>query len=258
MSDTISKRVLVIGATGALGSEVARKFGLEGWRVMLHGFTNADRLRELRGEVEEVEDGLTADITDAEQVAALYARVAEHWGGELDALAVCTGINPTAALIRDTDLSLWRKVIDVNLTGPFIVVKGALPLMTSAGGGSIVLISSIFGTEAPTNRGAYSAAKHGLTGLVQSVCREEASNGVRINGVAPGPAWSANVYRIFTEHARTAGMSMEAYVKQRVERIPAGRFVEPSEIGALVVALCDDSMPFVNGQVIKQTGGAIE
>ena len=246
---------LLLGATGGLGLPMARELVSLGAELFVHGNSDSAALATLR-----TLPGVTgrlADLSDYEGVGRLFAEVDTWCEGSLDFMVYSAGVNPTAEPVSDIEVADWASAIDVNLTGAFYALKFGLPLLRASGHGKIVLISSIFGIESAANRGAYGAAKHGLTGLVQTVAREEGGV-VQINALCPGPAWGENVRRIFVQHAKERDISLEDYVKERVAKIPAGRFLEPEELARATAVLCSRYSDYINGETIKITGGASE
>jgi NAD(P)-dependent dehydrogenase (short-subunit alcohol dehydrogenase family) len=244
-------RTLIIGASGELGASIARRLAVAGHQLVLHAFSHSSRLTDLADEIGAM-DVLSADVRVESEVNSLMERANSIRG--LDGLVYAAGINPTASRISDTAYDDWNQTILVNLTGAFLSLRAAIPILRSSTCGSAVLISSVFGLSSPANRGAYGASKHGLTGLVQSAAREEADK-VRINAVCPGPMWSENVRQIFSHHAKSVGISVEEYVKQRRSQIPAGRFLELDECASVVEFLLSPSCRFLTGETIRIAGG---
>ncbi len=243
--------VLIIGASGELGSVVAKKLAIKGHSLILHGHKNINSLNNLADELN-CETILLADLTNEEEVKELIEKSNRIL--KLDGIVYASGINPTTEKISDTSLDTWNKTLQINLTGAFLALKYAIPLLRENPQSSIVIISSIFGISAPTNRGAYSASKHGLSGLVQCASKEEAGN-IRINAVCPGPMWSENVRNIFAKHAKSIGISVEDYIKNRQRQIPYGRFLEMEECASLVLYLLSNESSFITGELIRISGG---
>lgn len=254
------KRIVVIGATAEIGRAASRALSEAGAVLYLHGHQNERALSDLAANTNAAGTAL-ADISREHEVQVLFGKIAGVWPEGFDAVVSCAGINPSAAPTGDVSLADWQDTIDVNLTGTFLCVRSAVRVLKkNAGGGKIVLISSIFGLESPTNRVAYSASKHGLTALVQTVSKEFGGppNPIEINALCPGPVWSSNVRRIFERHAEERGVTVEEYVKERVSRIPAARFLDPDELARKVTFFCSSDSDYINGQVIPVTGGATE
>lgn len=254
MRELKGKRIFIVGASGGLGEAMTRAFAESGARLVVHGSSNAGALTQLRA-LPDVELALHADVRREDEVASAFAQVSSLWDGGLDALVYAAGVNPTAARLRDITLADWDITQSVNLRGAFLAIKHALPLFDVAGHGKIVLISSMFALETPANRSAYGAAKHGLTGLVQSVAKEEGKH-VHINALCPGGAWGKNVQHIFAETAKTRGITVEEYTKERLSQIPAGRLLEPEELAHTAMFFCSSLSDYINGETIRLSGGA--
>jgi NAD(P)-dependent dehydrogenase (short-subunit alcohol dehydrogenase family) len=244
-------KILIIGASGELGSGVARILAKNNHTLVLHGNTNTTKLENLAGEVN-ADSILTGDVRDEQKIKEIVEKA--NTPDNISGLVYAVGINKSAEKIADTDTDTWSDTLSVNLTGAFLFVKYCIPYLRPNTSSSIVIISSVFGVSSPANRGAYSVSKHGLTGLIQSVAKEEAGS-IRINGVCPGPMWSENVRNIFSKHASSVGISVEEYIMQRSSQIPYGRFLEPEECANVVDFLLSDRSSFLTGEMIKLSGG---
>jgi NAD(P)-dependent dehydrogenase (short-subunit alcohol dehydrogenase family) len=149
---------------------------------------------------------------------------------------------------EDIALADWKRVLDVNLTGPFLMCQTFGRVMLEQGAGSIVNISSIAGLLGVADRAAYNASKHGLIGLTRTLAAEWGGRGVRVNAVCPG--W------VKTEmDARDMGSG--AYTDADIQgRVPMGRFATPEDIAQAVAFLADDARSgFVNGHALSVDGG---
>jgi NAD(P)-dependent dehydrogenase (short-subunit alcohol dehydrogenase family) len=246
-------KTLIVGATGDLGAALARRFDHRGDRLVLHGFRNTQRLDELDRDLEPVAT-ISADLRDAGECTRLVAE-ASPASDPIDRLIVALGVNRIATPLADISDEDLDETVEVNLMAPMRLVRAAIPSIREQKG-AIVLVSSIFGINAPANRCAYSVAKHGLIGLAQTVAKEEGKN-IRINAICPGPMWSENVRHIFAAHAVRAGIDPEEYARQRMDAIPAGRFLDPEECAAVCWMLVSDDAAYINGQAIPVTGGAV-
>ena len=244
---------IVLGATGEMGSAIARALAQKDHLLVLHGLSDEQKLEALRAELEVPRERcLLADVRDESAIRDLVVRAAEF--GPVGGLVYAVGWNPTAAKVTEIDASVWADTLAVNLTGAFLILKHALPALRQHGAARVVLVSSIFGLRSPARRAAYAASKHGLSALVQCVAKEE-GEAVQINGVCPGAMWSENVRHIFATHARESGIELEDYVKQRVASIPAGRFVQPEECASVVAFLMGPEASFLSGEMIRVAGG---
>jgi NAD(P)-dependent dehydrogenase (short-subunit alcohol dehydrogenase family) len=246
---------LVLGATGGLGRAIVAELLGHGARLFVHGATNRSALADLTSHPQV--EGALADLARPDEVAELFAAVADWCGNKLGFLVYCAGVNPSAAELPEISVEDWDSTLAVNLRGAYLSTSHAAPMLRQGDPGKIVLVSSIFGVEAPANRGAYSASKHGLEALAQTLSKEEGSV-LHINALCPGPVWGENVMRIFVEHARERGISVEEYTKIRTRSIPALRFLEPQEFARTVALFCSRVTDYINGEVIKITGGACQ
>ena len=190
MAPSPQKVALVTGAARGIGLAAAKRFLAEGWRVALLDI----EAELLQGAVAALENpdhtlALHCDVSDARAVDG-RDRYGRRRFGRLDALVNNAGIAVFAPLLQTSDED-WNRVLAVNLTGPFICTKAAVPLMREHGGGAIVNITSISAVRASTLRSAYGTSKAGLAHLTKQLAVELASLGIRVNGVAPGPVDTA-------------------------------------------------------------------
>jgi NAD(P)-dependent dehydrogenase (short-subunit alcohol dehydrogenase family) len=246
-------KTLIVGATGDLGSSVAECFSSRGAKLVLHGHQNVARLEELERALKPVLT-IAADLRTPDECQRVVS-AASPADDPIDTLIIASGINRSATTVAETTEADLIETMEVNIMAPFRIVRAAIPHI-GAQKGAIVLVSSVFGINAPANRAAYAIAKHGLTGLAQSVAREEGAR-LRINAICPGPMWSENVRHIFAAHARHEGIDVEDYVRRRMEAIPAGRFLSPAECAAVCWMLVSEDSNYINGQAIPVTGGAV-
>ena len=201
MTPSPQKVALVTGAARGIGLAVARKFLTEGWRLALLDI-EAELLWKSVEALAAAENtlGLHCDVSDSAAVASALAEVERRFG-RLDALVNNAGIAVFAPLLETSDGD-WRRVLEVNLTGPFLCTKAAVPLLRENGGGAIVNITSISAVRASTLRSAYGTSKAGLAHLTKQLAVELASLGIRVNGVAPGPVETAMAKAVHTPEIR--------------------------------------------------------
>jgi NAD(P)-dependent dehydrogenase (short-subunit alcohol dehydrogenase family) len=187
-----------------------------------------------------------ADVTDEVAVAAFAARVHDRYG-RVDVLVNNAGIACIAPL-EETTLAQWREVMDVNLTGPFLLCREFGRGMLAAGAGAIVNIASVAGLRGVSDRAAYNTSKHGLVGLTRTLAAEWGGRGVRVNAVCPG--W------VKTE-MDVASQASGAYGDEDItEHVPMGRFASPDDVAQAVAFLADPARSgFVNGVTLSVDGG---
>jgi NAD(P)-dependent dehydrogenase (short-subunit alcohol dehydrogenase family) len=147
-----------------------------------------------------------------------------------------------------TTLEQWRRVLEVNLTGPFLLSRAFGKTMLAAGSGAIVNVASIAGIRAVSDRAAYNASKHGLVGLTRTLAAEWGGRGVRVNAVCPG--W---VKTEMDDSAQDAGLYVDDDITGQV---PMGRFASPDDIASAIAFLADPARSrFVNGTTLSVDGG---
>ncbi|OKL54035.1 hypothetical protein BSZ39_06135 [Bowdeniella nasicola] len=239
---------LVTGAASehGIGFAIAKRFAARGHDLVLVDLSAdiTERASEIEREFGVSAAGHTCDLTDPDAVAELLAKL-----DEIDILVNNAGIaSPTR--IADIELSEWRRLFDVNLTGMFLLTQALGVRMRAAGGGRIVNMSSISAQQGGGNfAGAhYAASKAAIIGFTKAVARELAPDGVAVNAIAPG----------LIDTDITSGVLREAEATgetRLVAGIPSGRAGTPDEVAGAAEYLCCDA-GFVVGQVISVNGGA--
>jgi 3-oxoacyl-[acyl-carrier protein] reductase len=183
------------------------------------------------------------ELTDAASVAAAAAAVAERHGG-IDILVNNAGITGGNAPLWELSPEVWRRVVDVNLVGPFLTCHAIVPIMLKKGYGRIVNIASIAGKEGNPNASHYSASKAGLIGLTKSLGKELAQSGILVNAVTPAAAKT----EIFDQMS-------EAHIAFMLSKIPMNRFLQVEEVAAMIAWLASGDCSFSTGAVFDISGG---
>ena len=244
---------LVTGASKGIGAACALALSDAGHRVALVA-RDETALRRVADSLPGESLVVPADLLDPGAPDAAFARVEEEWG-PVEILVVNAGASMSAPLVRTTDED-WQRMLDLNLTAPFRCLRRALPAMTEAGFGRVVVIASVAGKIGSARIAAYTASTHGGLGLVRTAASEVARTGVTVNAVCPGyvdtPMTDASVANISAGTGRS-----EADARRILENMqPIGRLVTVDEVAAAVMLCVDNGA--VNGQGLNVDGGAVQ
>jgi NAD(P)-dependent dehydrogenase (short-subunit alcohol dehydrogenase family) len=239
------KVAVVTGGCSGIGLATVQRFAEEGAQVVV-----AD-LDDVRGK--EVVDGIAGlfvhcDVTDKEQVDAMFAQAHETYGS-IDVAFNNAGISPPEDdSILDTDLESWRKVQEVNLTSVYLCCKAVLPYMIEQHRGSIINTASFVAVMgAATSQISYSASKGGVLSMSRELGVQFAREGVRVNALCPGPVNTPLLQELFAKD--------EDRARRRLVHVPMGRFAEPVEIANAVVFLASDESSFITANTFLVDGG---
>ena len=183
------------------------------------------------------------DVTDQAGIERATAKAIADFG-RIDVLVNNAGIAGMTSPVADYPVAEWKRVIDVDLNGPFLCCRAVVPHMVKAGYGRIVNIASIAGKEGNPNAAAYAAAKGGLIAFTKALAKEIAQTGVLVNSVTPAAAQTAILDQVTPEFA-----------KFMLSKIPMGRFVKVEEIAAMACWLASDDCSFSTGAVFDISGG---
>ncbi|MDO8289446.1 MAG: 3-oxoacyl-[acyl-carrier-protein] reductase [Parvibaculum sp.] len=243
MFDLTGKTALVTGASGGIGSDIARALHAQGATVALSG-TRKEALDALASELGGRTHVLPCNLSDGAAVDAL-PKQAEEAMGSLDILVNNAGLTRDNLFMRMKDEE-WDEVIRVNLTAGFRLSRASLRGMMKRRHGRIIGITSVVGVMGNPGQGNYAASKAGMIGMMKSLAQEVASRNITCNCIAPG----------FIRSAMTDALNDEQ--KARImATIPAGRLGEASEIAAATVFLSSNEAAYVTGQTIHVNGGMV-
>jgi meso-butanediol dehydrogenase / (S,S)-butanediol dehydrogenase / diacetyl reductase len=252
--DLKGKVALITGGGTGIGAAIARRFVAEGARVCITG-----RRKQM---LDEVSLNLPAgsvfsfagDVTKLED-AQKMVDLTLHFNGRIDILVNNAGVDPPGK-IADIDVELWRKVIDINLTGPFLMMKAAIPHMQRAGGGSIINIASLAGLRCIPAMPAYCSSKAGLIMLTQQAALDYGASKIRVNAVCPGAMRTHMLENSMKGLAETLKTDIDGALNHMTQYSPLKRVGLPEEMTGICVYLASNESTFMTGAVLTVDGGA--
>jgi NAD(P)-dependent dehydrogenase (short-subunit alcohol dehydrogenase family) len=244
-------RVLVTGGGSGIGRTIAVRLTQEGARLHVCD-VSPEALRDLSATCPEV-SGTRADVGSEADVDRLFADVCAQLGG-LEVLVNNAGIAGPTAAIDEIPLTDWQRTLAVNLTGPFLCARRAVPLLKQAGGGSIINIASVAARLGFPNRSPYSASKWGIIGLTETWAMELGPVGIRVNAILPGIVAGERQNRVLQARAQVEGITFEEAKRQRLQSVSLRSMVSADDIAELVLFLCSSAGRMISGQSISVCG----
>ncbi len=225
--DFAGRTAVVTGGAQGIGAAIAKRLQASGATVAIWDLDGSPRV----------------DVADQASIESAVKRTIAEFG-KIDVLINNAGIAGPSMPVVDYPVGEWKRVIDIDLNGPFLCCRAVVPHMVRAGYGRIVNIASIAGKEGNPNAAAYAAAKGGLIAFTKALGKELAQSGVLVNCVTPAAAQTAILEQVTPEFA-----------KYMLSKIPMGRFVKVEEIAALVCWLASQECSFSTGAVFDISGG---
>ena len=242
MFDLTGMTALVTGASGGIGSAIARALAAQGATLALSG-SNEAKLEAFAAELGGDHRTLLCNLSDPASVDALVPQAVDALGGRIDILVNNAGITRDNLILRMKDEE-WGDVISVNLEAAFRLARAAAKPMMKARFGRIISITSVVGVTGNPGQANYAASKAGIIGMSKSLGQELASRGITVNCVAPG----------FIRSAMTDALN-DAQKGAILQKIPAGDLGNGEDIGAAVVYLASKEAGYVTGQTLHVNGG---
>ncbi|MEE4238090.1 MAG: SDR family oxidoreductase [Anderseniella sp.] len=245
--DLTGRKALVTGGATGIGKGIALGLAAAGADVALtyRSHQPEDALSEIKAMGRKAA-AVQADFTDMDQAAAAHVTAfAKDALSGLDILVNNAGIIHREDSV-DMPLEKWRRVLSVNLDSVWLLSQAAGRHMVAQGSGKIIIVSSVLSTQGGLRVPAYASSKHAVIGLTRALCNEWAPHGVNVNSVAPGYTATDNTEALRRDPERS---------KALLDRIPAGRFADPSEIAGAAVFLASDAAAYCHGSVITVDGG---
>lgn len=238
------KVVLVTGAGHGIGFAISQRFAAVGCSVAMNDI-NVDQLVESVNAINDAGSdamAVPADVSDSAAVGSMIDEIMERHG-RIDVVVNNAGIVSPMLHFFDADEDWWRRIVDVNLTGHFLVSHPAARIMAKQGGGCIINMSSGGATRAHRSFTAYDATKGGIEALTRAMAIDLAPYGIRVNALMPGSIDTS-----------TQG---EEYRKKSGVNIPLGRVGDPGEMAGAALFLASDDASYITGDVIKVDGGML-
>ncbi|MCH8615678.1 3-oxoacyl-[acyl-carrier-protein] reductase [Sphingomonas sp. SM33] len=242
MFDLTGMTALVTGASGGLGSSIAKSLASQGARLAVSG-SNVDKLEAFRAGLGGDHVAVPCNLSDGDDVDQLVPQAVEALGGRLDILVNNAGVTRDNLLMRMKDQE-FEDVIRVNLEAAFRLMRAAAKPMMKARFGRIISVTSVVGVTGNPGQANYVASKAGLIGMSKAVAQELASRGITVNAVAPG----------FMTSAMTDALN-DQQRESILSRIPLGAMGTGEDIGAAVVYLASREAGYVTGQTLHVNGG---
>jgi meso-butanediol dehydrogenase / (S,S)-butanediol dehydrogenase / diacetyl reductase len=249
------KVALITGGGTGIGAEIARRFTAEGARVCIAGLEQ-EMLDSVAGTLPAgtvaTYEGNVSNPDDVEKMVSTTIK----FGGKVDVLVNNAGLGLPGGIV-DISLEDWHKVLNVNLTGPFMLMKATIPIMIKAGGGSIVNISSIAGLRTSPEKTSYCTSKAALIMLSQTAAADYGQFKIRCNVICPGATRTDQLKMGVGEVQKYLNTDLEGAIAAFTACSPLKRAAYPSEIAAVCCFLASDDSSFMTGAVVPVDGGSV-
>lgn len=248
------KTAFVTGASYGIGFAIASAYAQAGAQIVFNSTTreNVDKATAAYAEIGISAHGYVCDVTDESAVARTIKQINEQVGS-IDILVNNAGIIKRIPML-EMDVADFRKVIDVDLNGPFIVAKAVLPGMIAKGHGKIINICSMMSELGRETVSAYAAAKGGLKMLTRNICSEFGGNNIQCNAIGPGYIATAQTAPLREKQPDGSLHPFDAFI---IAKTPAGRWGNTDDLQGPALFLASDSSNFVNGHILYVDGGIL-
>jgi len=246
------KTAIITGGGTGIGAAITKRFVEEGAKVLITG-----RREYLLNDIKNClpEGSVKVYTGDVVYDAAAIADAAFSISGRIDILVNNAAVDPEGTVLDMTEED-WRKTIDTNLTGPFLMMKAVLPHMIEAGGGVIINMSSLAGLRCIPAMAAYSSSKAGLIGLTKATAFDFGKYGIRVNVICPGPVKTEAMDRAMAPFAAELGGDLDGAYDQLASFLPINRSADASEVAGTTLFLASADASYITGAVITVDGGA--
>lgn len=248
MADLTDKTIVITGAGGGIGLAAVSTFLAAGAKVVATDLAGTG----LAAAADQGAVTMEADVSSAGDWEAVKTLALDSFG-VVHGLVNNAGIEGAIVPLVEYPDAMADRVLDINVKGVFLGIKTLAPVITEAGGGSIVNVSSVAGLGGASNLSVYSASKHAVIGLTKSAALELAPNGIRCNAICPSPV-QTRMMRSLEEAMKTDEVTMEQMQALVAASIPLGRYGEPTDVSELMAFLLSDASSFLSGAAIPIDG----
>ena len=245
------KRVILTAGAAGIGRVTLKTFIDAGADVFVCDVDD-DALNEVRSSFQNV-GVIRADISDPDDVDRLFDTALERLGG-LDILLNNAGIAGPTAAVEEVELDDWRQTMDINITGQFLCTKRAVPHIKTAGGGSIVNLSSAAGRFGFPLRTPYAASKWAVVGFTKSLAIELGSSKIRVNAICPGAVAGDRINRVIQAKADARAVPFEEMYQHYANTASMQTMIDPQDIANMMLFICSDAGHLVSGQILGVDG----
>ena len=251
----MKKTILVTGGTGVIGLSIIQFFYNKGFNVAAAGISKANSIKEFKKKFHSKRSLLiNTELTKSKNVKKVVLATIKKFK-KIDVLVNCAGIQFVRPIDKYPE-KIWRKMIDINLTTPFLFTKEVLPVMRKNNWGRIVNIASTHGLIASINKSAYTASKHGLVGLTKVTALETAADPITCNSLCPGFVLTDLIKDQIDTISKESGLTNEeAKIKMLSAKQPSLKFVKKESIASIIYFLCSNDSDQITGSNISIDGG---
>lgn len=247
------KVALITGGGTGIGRAVAERFVAEGAKVCITG-RRREKLEEVAASLPSGSVSIFSGDVSEEENAQRMVDTALRFNGRLDILVNNAAIEINQEVVEMAPAD-WRKMLEVNLTGPFLMMKAAIPKMIEAGGGSIINVSSLAGVRAVPGSPAYCTTKAGVIHLTRQVALDYGKDNIRCNVVCPGPVRTTMLESNFKPLAEFLQTDMDGVFEKMSAHVPLHRTARPGDVAGVFVFLASEDSNFMTGATVLVDGG---
>ena len=250
----MNKTILVTGGSGIIGFSIVKYFYEKNYNVVIVGLESKKKISKIKKILNPIKSLIfNVELTKVKNIEKIIKTTIKKFKS-IDVLVNCAGIQFVAP-IEDYPEKIWRKMIDINLTTPFLMIKSILPFMRKNKFGRIINIASTHGLVASVNKSAYTASKHGLVGLTKVVALETAKDNITCNSICPGFVLTELIQDQIDSVAKKKKVSnKKAELELLREKQPSLEFVKKEDIASMIYFLSQDSANQITGANIPIDG----